>query len=110
MLVWLSIPIFVGLSATCWFVGLAIYRGFRGDDDLKKADRAKRAFYVIGIQAELAYIPFPLGYLLTLVVLALASWLAFEKPTAKVILLFLILGTLNYVLRLATLGVLTLIG
>jgi hypothetical protein len=70
----LALLIFVALSAACWLVSLAGYRGtVAGPDPAASPGYPTTAAAAIGVTALTSFIPLPLGYLVGLVVWAVAA-------------------------------------
>ena len=101
----LALGIFVALSAACWFVSVACYRGTVGGPDPAYPSTAAAA---IGVSALTSFVPFPLGYLAGLVVWAVAAFRGLGLPGGRAAVLLAYLAASSYVARLATLGALDL--
>lgn len=105
----LALVIFVALSAACWFVSLACYRGTVGGPDPAAAPAyPSTAAAAIGVSALTSFVPFPLGYLAGLVVWAVAAFRGLGLPGGRAAVLIAYLAASSYVARLATLGMLDL--
>ena len=107
----LALLIFAALSAACWVVSVACYRGtVAGSDPAAAPDYATTAAAAIGVVSLTSFIPFPFGYLAGLVVWAVAAFTGLGLSAGRAAVLFLYLAAGSFVTRLVALGVLELTG
>ena len=100
-----ALLIFLAISAVSRTVGLALYQGFVGAPPLA---RDPAILYLsagaVSLVTVLGFVPFPWGYLLSLAIRwrTARSFAGLSAPRG--VALFLILGALSFVSRLAVLG------
>jgi hypothetical protein len=99
-----AFAIFLGISLTVWFVGLAVYRTYVGPEPLVNPQLAVITCVSVGLATLFSFVQYPWGYLLTVGVWWFAARHLFELPTGRAVTLFLILSALSFVGRLAVLG------
>ncbi len=102
-----ALLIFLVIAAVTWAVAVALYQTFLGGPDV----RQQRDFYgisalAIGLVTLASFIPFPGGYLASLVIWWVTAKLLLGLPWPRAVTLFLILAALSFVSRLAILGAL----
>jgi hypothetical protein len=103
----LAVLIFLAITTVTWFVAVAIYQSLLGGPDLRHdANFVGATCASILLVTLVTPVPFPAGYLLSLVVwwLAAKNFLVLTLPRA--VALILILAGLSFLSRLAILGVL----
>ncbi len=107
----LALPIFVLLSAACWFVSVACYRGTVADSDPAAApDNDSTATAAIGVASLTSFVPFPFGYPAGLVVWGVAAFGGLGLGVGRGALLFAYLAASSFVARLVVLGVMDMLG
>jgi hypothetical protein len=107
----LALLIFVALSATCWFVSLACYRGtIAGSNPAAAPDYPTTAAAAVGVTALTSFVPFPFGYLASLVVWAVAAFGGLGLSAGRAAALFAYLAASSFVARLVVLGVMEMVG
>jgi hypothetical protein len=105
----LALVMFVALSAACWFVSVACYRGtVAGSDPAAAPHYRETAAAAVGGAALTAFVPFPAGYVLGLTVWGLAAFAGLGLGAGRAAVLFLYLAAGSYVTRLVVLGVMEL--
>jgi hypothetical protein len=103
----LALLIFLAITTATWFVGVAVYQSLLGGPDLRHdANFAGAACASILLVTLATPVPFPAGYLLSLVVWWLAARNFLALPLPRAVALFLVLAALSFLSRLAILGVL----
>ncbi len=103
----LAILIFLAITTVTWFVAVAIYQSLLGGPDLRHdANFGGAACASILLVTLVTPVPFPAGYLLSLVVWWLAAKTFLALPLPRAVVLFLVLAALSFLSRLAILGVL----
>ena len=104
----LAILIFLAITPATWFVGVAVYQSLLSGPDLRHDPNFAGATCASLLLVTLATpVPFPAGYLLSLVVWWLAAKHFLALPLPKAVALFLVLAALSFLSRLAILGVLS---
>ena len=99
--------LFAALAAAAWFVSIALYRSTVGHPDPVAAPgfRTVTAATVLSV-ALISFAPMPLGYVLGLVVWAIAAFGFVGLSGRHAAALFAFLAAGSYVTRLVTLGIL----
>jgi hypothetical protein len=104
-----ALAIFLGVAAATWAVALALYQPFVGGDDLRRRPHfLARSAVPVGLVTLASFVPFPLGYLLSLAVWWGAARDRFGLPLPRALALFLIRAALSFLSRLTLLGALAL--
>ena len=106
----LALLTFVGLSAACWAVSVALYRSTLDAPNPAAADHAATPGIAVGVAALTCLVPFPAGYLAGLVVWAVAAFAGLGLPAGRAAVLFAYLAASSIVARLVVLGVLDMSG
>lgn len=105
----LALVMFLGLSAACWVVSVACYRGtVAGSDPAAAPHYRTTAAAAIGGAAVTSFVPFPAGYVLGLIAWGLAAFAGLGLGARRATVLFLYLAAGSYVTRLVVLGVIEL--
>jgi hypothetical protein len=100
-----ALLIFSAITSATWFVGVAVYRAAVGEPDpARNPHFARFSAGTIALVTLLCFVPNPWGFALSVGVWWLAAKQFLELPTPKAVALFLILGALSVVSRLAVLG------
>jgi hypothetical protein len=103
-----ALLIFALITVAIWFAAVALYHFLAGGPDLRQNPNFAGASAVsILLVTLLSFVPFPWGYLLSLVVWGLAAKAGLELPPGRALLLFLLLAALSMVSRMVILGVLS---
>jgi hypothetical protein len=103
-----ALVIFALVTTAIWFTAVALYQQLVGGPDLRQNPNLAWASGVsILLVTLISFIPFPAGYLLSLVVWWLAAKPCLELPWGRAVALFLLLAALSIVSRLVILGVLS---
>ena len=103
----LALLIFLAITTVTWFVGVAVHQSLLGGPDLRHDANFGGATCASILLVTLATpVPFPAGYLLSLVIWWLAARNFLALPVPRAVALFLILAALSFLSRLAILGVL----
>ena len=104
----IALLIFLLITTAIWFVAVAIYNTLFTGPDLRRGPNFAVAGCVsILLVALISLVPFPAGYLLSLVVWGLAAWGMLDLPRLRGGVLFCLLAALSFLSRLAILGVLS---
>ena len=102
-----ALLIFLVLATVTWGTAVALFHTYLAGPDLRQnPEFLSRSAGTIGIVALTSFVPFPLGYLLGLIVWWWAAKSFFELRFALAVPLFLILAGLSFVSRLVVLGAL----
>lgn len=103
-----ALVIFAVVTAVIWFVAVALYQMLVGGSDLRLNPNFDATSAVAVLLVTLiSFIPFPVGYLLSLGIWWLAAKNFLELSFGRAMILFLLLAALSIVARLAMLGVLS---
>lgn len=103
-----ALVIFAVITTTIWFVAVAVYQGMYATEELRRhKDFGAASCLVIVLGTLMSFVPFPLGYLFTLLLWAFVSWGILELPRLKAFVLFALLAAFSMLSRLAILGVLS---
>ena len=106
-----ALLIFVALSAACWFVSVALYKGTVDAVTLTASpDFTTTAAVAIGVVALTSFVPFPGGYVAGLIVWAVAAFAGLGLTAGRSGVLFAYLAVSSLVARLVVLGVMDIIG
>jgi hypothetical protein len=106
-----ALLIFIGLSAACWFVSVALYKNTLGEPNpTTHPDSPATAAVAVGVAAVTSFIPFPGGYVAGLLVWAVAAFGGLGLPAGRAVVLFAYLAVSSLVARLVVLGVMDVIG
>jgi hypothetical protein len=104
-----ALLLFAVLSATSWFVSVALYRSlFVGHDPAETSGYSRIAAVAIGAASLIGFIPFPTGYLLAILAGAVAVFGFLQLPRGRSAALVGLLALTSFVVRLAVLGALEL--
>ncbi len=102
-----ALVIFLLITAVIWFAAVALYHLVAGGPDLRLNPMfAATSATSILLVTLISFVPFPVGYLLSLGVWWLAAKNFLGLSWGRAITLFFILAALSVVSRLAVLGVL----
>jgi hypothetical protein len=102
-----ALLIFLLATVVTWFMAVALYHFLAGGSDLRQNPIFVAASAVTIVLVTLAsFMPFPAGYLVSLVFWWLAANNILELSRWRALLLFVILAVLSIVSRLVMLGVL----
>jgi hypothetical protein len=102
-----ALVLFLVVTVVTWFTAVALYHFLTGGPDLRQNPIFVSASVVTILLVTLSsFMPFPAGYLVSLVLWWLAANNILELPRLRALLLFVILAALSIVSRLAMLGVL----
>lgn len=103
--------IFVALSAACWFVSVSLYKNTLGDTDATTPPNSTTtAAVAVGAAALTSFIAFPAGYLVALLVWAVAGFAGLGLSAGRAAVLFAYLAVSSLVARLVVLGVMDMMG
>jgi hypothetical protein len=103
-----ALVIFALVTVAIWFTAVALFFLLTGGSDLRKNPNFASASGVsILLVTLISFIPFPAGYVLSLVVWWLTAKQNLELPSGRAMVLFLLLAALSIVSRLVILGVLS---
>lgn len=103
-----ALLIFLLVTTVTWFVAIALYQMLVGGPDLREKPHFAAISWLSIILVTLdSFVPFPLGYLLSLVMWWLAAKIGLELSMLRAVLLFAILATLSFISPLALLGALS---
>ena len=106
MTVLIALLIFLGIAAATWAVGIALYQSWLGGPELhQQPEFSQVSALAVGFVALTSPVPFPWGYLLSLVIWGLAAG-HLPLPWPRAVALFLILAALSFLSRLVILGTL----
>jgi hypothetical protein len=99
-----ALAVFALVTVLTWLMAVAVYHLLTSAPDLRQTP----SFGIISggtilLVTLLSFIPFPAGYLLSLVFWWLAAKNFLELPLGRAVLLFLILAAMSMVSRLALL-------
>ena len=101
--------LFAVLAAAAWFVSIALYRSTVGHPDPATTPQFRAVSIATILSVALtSFAPMPLGYVLGLVVWAIATFGFVDLPGRSATVLFALLTAGSYVTRLIVLGVLDL--
>ena len=103
----LALLIFLAIITATWFVAVAVYQSLLGGPDLRHDANFGGATCASVLLVTLATpVPFPAGYLLSLVVWWLAAKNFLALTLSRAVALFLVLAAPSFLSRLGILGVL----
>lgn len=107
MVVLVALLIFLAITTAVWFVGLALYKVYVGEPDL----RQQPGFWPItltglGFGTILGLVPYPWGFLLTSLYWFVLAFAFPKMPWWRALAFGLILTALSFLSRLAVGGVL----
>jgi hypothetical protein len=106
MTVLIALLIFLGVAAATWVVGIALYQSWGGGPELhQQPEFFQVSALAVVFVALTSLVPFPCGYVLSLVLWGLAAG-HLQLPWPRAVALFLILAALSFLSRLVLLGVL----
>ena len=106
-----ALLIFVALSAVCWFVSVSLYKNTTGDVAVTQSpDYSTAAALAVIVAALTSFVPFPGGYLLGLVVCAVAAFGGLGLSAGRAAVMFAYLAASSLVARLVVLGVMDMMG
>jgi hypothetical protein len=106
MTVLIALLIFLGVAAATWAVGIALYQGWLGGPELRQQPEFSQvSALAVGFVALTSPVPFPWGYVLSLVIWGLAAG-HLNLPWPRAVALFLILAALSFLSRLVLFGTL----
>jgi len=101
----LAFGLFAALSAGTWFVSVAVYRSlFSGHDPAASPIYRRVAAIAIGFATMTCFRPFPIGYVLGVVVWTLAVFVYLDLPWLRAAILAALLATGSFLGRLMVLG------
>ena len=97
--------IFIALSAGCWFVSIALYRStFEAPNPAADPRHESTPGLAIALAGLSGFIPFPWGYLVGLVIWALAAFAGLGLSVPRALMLFMYLSVNSFLTRLMVLG------
>ena len=107
--VFLAFLLFASLSAATWFVAVAVYRSlFDGHDPAAAPGYRRVAAVAVGFVTLTGFRPFPVGYVLGVLVWAAAVFAYLGLPWRRAAALTALLAAGSFLTRLIVLGVLEL--
>ena len=106
-----ALLVFAALAAACWFASVAVYKGTFDGPDLATAPSYRlTAGLAIAVTSMTSFAPFPAGYVLGLVVWAVAAFGGLGRGAGRAAVLFAYLAIGSFLTRLLVLGFLEMFG
>jgi hypothetical protein len=101
--------IFIALAAASWAVSVDLYKGTLGDTTPNElSESTATAAVAVGAASLTSFVEFPAGYLVALLVWAVAAFAGLGLSAGRAAVLFAYLAVSSLVARLVVLGVLDL--